>query len=164
MWIFVVVPVVVGVVMLLFGFQKKHDDSVEAFADITDEEKLYENRLFVIKTFDSLSKKPTAEQLTELSKVSDRIEVMRRIIELTKREDGEENALKPPPLPLPLPPAEAADKEEGYRGYALVSDDDAAAEYDEPKKDEKKPENRQQARRYIREMYAALGKLDDAIA
>ena len=164
MWIFVVVPVVVGVVMLLFGFQKKHNDSVEAFVDITDEDKLYENRLFVIKTFDSLSKKPTAEQLTELSKVSDRIEVMRRIIELTKREDGEENALKPPP---PLPPAEAAeaaDKEEGYRGYALVSDDDAAAEYDEPKKDEKKPENRQQARRYIREMYAALGKLDDAIA
>jgi hypothetical protein len=176
MWIFVIVPLMAAVVLLTFNFQsaKKDDGVKEAFEDAApppppaessppvpekENEKLYENRLFVIKTFDSLSRKPSADQLARLSQIDDRVEIMKQIIEEVN--NSPEAAAADEAVKVEVEAAE----EEGYRGYALVGEEQ---QEDEKKvSEEEKPVSggkKAQARRYIREMYATLGKLDNEIS
>lgn len=87
----VCITITVISVSLIYFFSKKTQDKAiyEKFTEevkqkpaATDDEQNYKDRLFVIKMFDTIDMKPTAEQLDHLASLKDRIAVMQYIIDL----------------------------------------------------------------------------------
>lgn len=140
-----------------FEVQKKDNDNDGKSLENLSFDKVYQDRLFVIKMYDTLNMKPSAAELERLAASGDRVAIMRHMIKLQKEsiapteqmderydDDKEQEAIE---REAKEQQAKKQEQEEysndkvtnevtnevrkDYRGFSLISDNEEPSELEE---------------------------------